>query len=160
MQNDATDQLMVVVDKLMRGSIRMKMGTGRPYGLRPLEMQALEALYCAQKKEEEVTPSILSGTMEIHSPILSPILTSLEQGGYLIRRNDREDRRRINLSLTSKGTKTAAAFVAHKSESARRMADYFGEEDTLELIRLAQKLNGFLAEQYAPPSMRGKGAKQ
>ena len=67
------------------------------------------------------------------------ILKKLEERGFLVREKDPEDQRKVKLSLTPLGERIAGELSRKMLETNRRVIDFFGQEDTEELIGLLSK---------------------
>jgi DNA-binding MarR family transcriptional regulator len=79
-------------------------------------------------------------------PALSQMLGTLEKKGYLTRDINKENRRRIVLSLTEKGT----ALVGHIEKQMETMLSEiiarFGEENTAQLITLINQFTDIIED--------------
>lgn len=77
----------------------------------------------------------------------SRLLRSTEKKGYTARTHDDKDRRVVRITLTEK---CRDMLSSHKSDFERRMSralDKLGKKDTLEFIRLSDKLINILQEE-------------
>ena len=145
MSQATEQQLHRALEALLHQNTRLRLACGRPYGLRSLEILALEALFSLDD-QAEMTPSCISAWMKIQNPVLSPVLAELEKKGYLQSRRDDRDRRRRLLSLTQKGREVARDFYDRKQADCRDMTAFLGEADAAELARLLGRLAQYQEE--------------
>ena len=80
-------------------------------------------------------------------PALSRILKSLEQKGLVIRENDRENRRNIQVRLTQQGERAREDAHENMKAFAQKTAERVGEDRILKLIELENHLADVLQEQ-------------
>jgi len=158
MPTELEQELGEAIGKLLQGSMRVRMMSGRPYGLRGLEATALETLLKLEQTSDPrgVSPSRISGDMGVQGPVLSPVLTSLEERGYIQRRTDENDRRCSCVSLTDQGREVGQRFAHHKEETNHALAQYLGEHDSRELTRLLGKLAIFVEQRREAMEHCGK----
>jgi len=139
------EQLDRALEEVAHRSMRHRLTRGRPFGLRSLEALALEVLLKEeQQKNFEITPSRLSTGMEVQSPVLSPVLTSLEKLGHISCRRDENDRRSRLISLTKQGREVAGRFAAEKKKKCSEMVAFLGEQDAREFARLLHRLTEYM----------------
>ena len=78
---------------------------------------------------------------------ITPVINSLEEREFIIRKNSPADRRIVLVELTEKGH----AFFDKKQEifyrKAVQLCDYLGEKDSKEFIRLFKKASAFMMTQ-------------
>ena len=86
-----------------------------------------------------VTGSELAEKAGISTPRMTAIVSSLEKKGYIVREVDGGDRRRIHIQLTQKGAKQANDLYREALEHTTDFMKYLGEEDTRNLLRIAEK---------------------
>ncbi len=143
-------RLAEAMEKLKKQSIRLGDLDNRKYDLTMLEAKAIQSLYemdnVKGEERKPITPSRLSRHMGMQAPIISPILTTLEQKGKIIRRPDPDDRRSVRIQLTDSGRDTACKSIHHRQVLLHNFADFLGDEDMGELIRIISKIEQFLAE--------------
>lgn len=91
-------------------------------------------------REKPSCPSELSRSMGVSSARVAALLKHLEQKGWIMRSADREDERRVNVSLTEAGCEL---INARRGEAIARVAaalSSLGEDDAREYVRLQQKM--------------------
>ncbi|MDR0852897.1 MAG: MarR family transcriptional regulator [Clostridiales Family XIII bacterium] len=76
----------------------------------------------------------------VSKPAISQMLGKLEKKGYVTRETDKENRRKVNVSLTKRGEAVLDTAQEEMNEMVNNLISSFGEDDTLELIRLVNKL--------------------
>ena len=92
------------------------------------------------RKSSYVLPSEVSNEMCISSARMAAILNALENKGLVIRQIDREDRRRILVSLTRSGEAAARELSQKALNSAVHMLEMLGERDANEFVRIMGRL--------------------
>ena len=97
------------------------------------------------RRGEDALPSELSSEMEVSTARVAAALNSLEEKILIHRRIDKEDRRRIRITLTEEGRDASLKYQQVVSGDASKLLELLGEEDARELIRIATKLNRLLA---------------
>ena len=90
--------------------------------------------------EDNVIPSEISEVMSISAARIAATLNSLENKGYITRKIDVNDRRRILIGLTSKGREQSEKYRKMIVEIAEKMLRLLGEHDAKEYIRITGKL--------------------
>ncbi len=89
---------------------------------------------------ESVIPSQLAAAMHASSARVAMALKSLEAKGYVTRRIDASDRRKVNVFLTPQGYEL---IKDHKEEMQNKMkliVSELGEKDTREYIRIVERM--------------------
>ena len=86
-----------------------------------------------------VTGSELAEKAEISTPRITAIINNLEKKEYVVRETDAKDRRRIHIRLTKLGEKQANDLYQEALEHTTDFMKYLGEEDTRNLLRIAEK---------------------
>lgn len=110
----------------------------RPEGLTPLQCEILEYIYFEQNK----TISDIAHCLKLSLPNCSREIKKLEQGGYIKKVQDTEDRRKSYISLDENGLKfTEVTFERLKVRIFNKLGDISEEElkANLEAIRLLEK---------------------
>lgn len=97
---------------------------------------------------DSVLPSEISNIMGISTARIAATLNSLEKKGWITRRIDTDDRRRILVDLTSEGKAHAEQHHRHMMENTIKLLSMLGEEDAREYVRLSRKLAEKVAAQY------------
>lgn len=96
------------------------------------------------KWDKYVLPSEIGEKMNISSARVATILNALENKGLITREIDKNDRRKILVSLTEKGAKQAKNHNQTIVNLAAKMLKFLGENDAKELIRITHRLVDFM----------------
>ena len=84
-------------------------------------------------------PSEIAKKLKFSRARMSHILESLESKGYIQRRTDSNDRRRVLVSITEEGRDFAAKKNAESVASLSKQLSALGEHDAQELVRILNK---------------------
>lgn len=95
----------------------------------------------------EIKPSQISALMGLQQPSITPSLRSLEERGYVRRRNSDQDRREVYFSVTEKTREMAAEERRRTAQMFAGLAEYLGEEDTRKLMEIMERVSGYLDQQ-------------
>lgn len=87
-----------------------------------------------------ITPTELSGAMEVTKPAISKMLNVLEDKGYIERRQDSKDRRAVYVTLTEKGQEARDESTKIMKTAVDRIIEEMGAEATDRLIESLQDL--------------------
>ena len=90
--------------------------------------------------EDYVIPSAISSEMDISAARIAVTLNCLESKGYITRRIDDNDRRRILIGLTPEGKEQAEKYKDMILKTAEKMLSSLGERDAMEYIRITGRL--------------------
>jgi len=97
-------------------------------------------LFFVSQHKENVTPSDISNAMGITSARIAATLNGLENKGFIERRIDVEDRRRILINLTDAGKEQVKQHYETVMKTTKNMLKYLGEEDSKNFIRIMKLL--------------------
>lgn len=97
-------------------------------------------------KDGIVSLSDLRNSIKLAPSTLTPIITSLENDGYIVRNIDKEDRRNIYLHLSQKGVEYTRKINSDIENIAKDYIDFIGEEDSEQLIKIILKSMDFFKE--------------
>lgn len=93
-----------------------------------------------------VTPSDIARKTNVTLAAITHHLNSLEEKGYIIRKEAKEDRRVSFICLSKKGKKLIDGSKSkHKSEMVK-LVEYLGENDSKKLIELIEKITKYLEQ--------------
>lgn len=87
----------------------------------------------------DVIPSKIAKKLGLSRARMSHILDALETKGYLMRRTDPSDRRRVLVSITESGRDYAAKKNAESVALLSNQLSSLGEHDAQELVRILNK---------------------
>lgn len=94
---------------------------------------------------ETSCPSELSRRMGVSSARIAALLKHLEQKGFILRRADEHDERRVNVSLTDAGRELIRERRRRAIDRVAAALRSLGEDDAREYVRLQQKMLDALA---------------
>ncbi len=95
------------------GTFKMRL---LPYGLTPMQALVLHALY----EEENLSAGELGRRLALDSATLSGVLDRMTEGGWIIK-NQKEDRRVLNISLADKSRRCREKFLRETEELNQEM---------------------------------------
>lgn len=98
------------------------------------------ALLVLSRNEEGLTPTELMSLMGITPGRTSNLLKQLERKGLVIRTRDIANMRSVLVRATPAGTQRAKDAYAHVKNNLRARFVALGYDDTVELVRIAEKL--------------------
>ena len=88
----------------------------------------------------DVLPGDICGGMNVSSARIAQTLNNIEKKGWITRRIDTNDRRRIIISLTPEGKNAAETHYQEVLRVAVNMLDMLGERDATEYVRIMGRL--------------------
>lgn len=97
-------------------------------------------LFYISKNKGNIVPSDISNEMGISSARIAATLNSLEGKGFITRRIDGEDRRRILINLTDTGREQVNKQYKLIMGITTNMLKNLGDEDAVEFVRIMKKL--------------------
>lgn len=105
-----------------------------PFGLTEFLQGEMKVLSYIAIAEHELLPGRLSSALEMTAGRIAGILRSLEKKGYITRRTDIADRRRVLVSITEQGRE----YINSSSEKLEQRLDMLvaemGSENTVRVI--------------------------
>lgn len=93
--------------------------------------------------ENGLTPGILSEITALGTGRIANILKTMEEKGYIIRKKDEKDKRKVYVYVTEKGKAWHEENKRKLDEEVKNLLNYIGKEDSLELIRILNKIVDF-----------------
>ncbi len=90
--------------------------------------------------EGNVIPSEISNELAVSTARVAATLNSLESKGWISRRIDVSDRRRILVELTTQGKEQVEKHHQMMMDIATNMLSYLGEHDAKEYVRIMGRL--------------------
>jgi DNA-binding MarR family transcriptional regulator len=91
-------------------------------------------------RQEDVLPSELSTAMNTSTARVAMALKSLEQKGFIRRRIDSGDRRKVIVSITEQGNALVICERKDMHDRMVRIIGELGEEDTRDYMRLIDRI--------------------
>ena len=96
----------------------------------------------------ETQPGEISDATGVSPARVAMTLNSLEAKGYVTRRIDPSDRRKILVSITAEGRKSAEENFKRTKEMFAEMLRLLGEKDAAELVRITGRVAELRAEDF------------
>jgi DNA-binding MarR family transcriptional regulator len=129
---NAAKKLIVYSRSLAKGSLNTVQG---------LALGETPVLHYLSTKDKDATtsPSELASQLGYTRARMTRILDSLEVKGYIMRRQDDSDRRRIIVQATEAGRTFSGEKDSEVVSAVEALINDLGEHDTQELIRILQK---------------------
>ncbi|NLY72748.1 MAG: MarR family transcriptional regulator [Tissierellia bacterium] len=106
-----------------------------------LQGEIFTLLYVRNRKGS-VLPSEISEEMSVSTARVASILNNLENKGLINRQIDKEDRRRILVTLTDEGRGQADYHYEKVISLTARVLELIGEEDAKDFVRITSKIVG------------------
>lgn len=99
------------------------------------------ASYNDTSKKTPLLPSDISKTLNMTNPRVSKILNNLESKGFIKREFSTMDRRKVYIHITNDGLNYVENISLKTQESFNAIIQKIGESDTIELIRILNKIS-------------------
>lgn len=97
--------------------------------------------------QDNVSAGKLTEQLHVVPGRMTDILKGLENKGFISRRRNKEDRRKVNVCITEKGREEAREMRSYISKEYQGMFKILGKKDTEELIRLLKIVLAYPGEQ-------------
>lgn len=150
MQEEQKEKLLKLTEQIHKFHTAIKREYVKGYGQ---EKSAENTLIVYLHKKEATTqskkgvsPSILSKDLELSLVRISHLIRSLENKGYLVREEDKKDRRKCQLYLTKQGQACYEEIRAKEQDEISKILDYLGEEDALKWLDIMKKISRYKKE--------------
>lgn len=131
MENELSKELINVIVNIKQVLVKKNFS-------RPLVGEG-QILICLIEKNG-LTPGTLSDISELGSGRVANILKSMEEKGYIVRKKDDNDKRKVLVYITDEGKKWHEENKRRVEEEVDSVLKYIGEQDTKELIRILNKV--------------------
>lgn len=150
MEKQITTEFLQAVSGLMksahqlRPNQKMHMGEFKMLGMIHKIMEER-----AENKVDEIGIKVseLSQMQHATRPATTKMLNTLEEKGYIERITDKKDRRVVYVRLSDGGNTMIKDALETMHALAEKLIDKMGKEDSLELVRLLNKLNVIFSEE-------------
>lgn len=126
----AARKLIVFSQGLAKGSL----GTARS-----LAVGEAPVLQYLSDKGEEMNPSVLADTLGYTRPRMTRIIDSLVSKGFVERKNDESDRRKVLVKATAAGVEHARSQGESSVEAVASQLSALGEDSARELLNVLEK---------------------
>lgn len=127
---EAARKLIVYSQGLAKGSLSTA---------RSLAVGEAPVLQYLSDKGEEMNPSALADQLGYTRPRMTRILDSLVSKGYVSRRNDEKDRRKVLVSATPAGIEHAKQQGDNSVEAVAKQLSALGSTNAAELVSVLEK---------------------
>ena len=87
------------------------------------------------------TMSDIAAAMSVAPPTLTRIVDKLVDGGFVVRRVDAMDRRRVLAYLSSKGKTKVRKLARQEASLKTALADEFGDDTAVQLLRTLARVS-------------------
>ena len=114
------------------------------------EYMALSAIACAQEAHPDspgVYVSALAEELMVSVSMVSKMLKTLEEKGWIVRTVDPNSRRNTFVSLSSEGARLYQEEAARTAAATRRIVARMGEEPMARFLKDAEKLADCIAQE-------------
>ncbi len=105
-------------------------------------------LFFLSAHKDSAIPSEIGREMGISSARIAAALNSLEEKGFITRRIDTDDRRKILVDLTESGRAEVEKQKREVKTAAANTLRYLGEHDARELIRIMKRLSEVTPDKF------------
>lgn len=131
--SDLAYEVMAKTGRMMKSSFWPKKASAFLHG----EMFILNFLVHVQ---DDVLPSELAAAMNTSTARVAMALKSLEAKGFIQRRVDREDRRKVIVSVTDHGNELVLSERKDMHDNMVKILSELGEADTREYMRIIERI--------------------
>ena len=100
-------------------------------------------LICELKNGQPVTISEIANKIGVTLAAVTHQINTLEKQGLIKRLSDSDDRRFVIIELTKKGNLQVIKLKKEFAKKTQILAEFLGEKDTKDLIRLVKKMSEF-----------------
>jgi DNA-binding MarR family transcriptional regulator len=131
--SELASEVMIKTGRMMKSSFWPKKANAFLHG----EMFILNYLI---NEQSDTLPSELSAAMNTSTARVAMALKSLETKGFIRRRIDKDDRRKVIVSITEEGRRLVLSERREMRDRMARILRELGEEDTREYIRIIERI--------------------
>ena len=136
--------------KLIEAFIKIKKLHRTEGPIYDLKHSEIFVLFCIKKSKnsdsEGLKISEISTYMKVTNPTTTQVINGLEQKGYVKRCVDKEDKRVVRISLTSKGEEATTKAGNNLTNFFEGLTGYLGEEKSLMLTELINDVYKYFDE--------------
>jgi len=112
-------------------------------GLSQAETDILENVNRANRRGIALRVSDISLMLRVSSPTVTQHLNSLEERGYVLKTQSREDKRSVRISLTDKGTEALRSHFVRLEADFTEFVDHIGPDSSEEMIGLLMRAHEY-----------------
>ena len=115
-------------------------------GLSQVETDILENIARADRRGKTLRVSDISLMLRVSSPTVTQHLNSLEDRGYVLKTQSKEDKRSVHISLTEKGTEALTTHSVRLEGDFVEFIDFIGKDASEDMINLLTRANEFFTK--------------
>ena len=130
-----------MIEKMQEISLFSRMIIHRATKEYEIPAQHLDLLSQLITHEEGLTPMCLSKIMGVNKTIISRVIDSLNQGGYVVKTKDPRDKRSYFVSITELGREIVDKIYEYYLSPIYELRSKLGDEDFFELMSCIEKAN-------------------
>lgn len=145
------EQAQVNLEELIAHQWRQ--GPGARWARRDLSIAQMHLLMVLQE-HGPATVGRLAETLGISPPSVSSALDRLEEHGLAVRRRDREDRRVVHATLSSRGRSAAEEACGFRRQKVRQLLSQFDESELKALLMVLGAVQRGIAVSARHPAAR------
>ena len=117
--------LLDLIYRLKAGCIASEMRIMKETGLSPAEYNGIAAV----NPGETITGSVLSRKMALSPSRASRVIDKMVKNGYLVRRNNTDDRRKCTISLAKRGINIKKKIDKLKTDCDKRIREQLSQKE-------------------------------
>jgi len=149
MAEQTTDSLSNRLIKAFMKFSRTRWHNAPANGLSQVETDILENIMRANRKGKVLRVSDISLMLRVSSPTVTQHLNSLEDQGYVLRTQSKEDKRSVQITLTEKGTEALRSHFVRLEGDFVEFIEYIGQGKAEEMVGLLMRANEFFTKKSA-----------
>jgi len=120
-------------------------------GLSQVETDILENILRAGRRGKTPRVSDISLMLRVSSPTITQHLNSLEDRGYVLRTQSKEDKRSVQITLTDKGTEALNSHYVRLEADFVEFIEFIGQGSSEEMVTLLMKAHEFFTKKSMSP---------
>lgn len=94
-------------------------------------------------KNKSINPKDVMEKISIKPQALANLLTNLENQGYIYRKINKNDKRKMDITITQKGVELKETCYKEEIKKMKDLIEFLGEEDSKKLIYLLERVSNF-----------------
>lgn len=130
---------LILADELMKSSFKKKSPFSTPEDISRGEVGIMIFL---TTERNNVLAGDLAQELSLSSGRIAIALKSLESKGFIARRIDENDKRKVIVSVTENGKKFAEKGRLRYLEDTQKLLRFLGEDDAKSFVRIIKKIAG------------------
>jgi DNA-binding MarR family transcriptional regulator len=146
MAQQETDNPESISNRLMKAFFkfnRTRWHNAPASGLSQVETDILENVARAERHGKALRVADISLMLRVSSPTVTQHLNSLEERGYVLKTQSKEDKRNVWITLTDKGTEALSSHYIRLGQDFGEFVDHIGPDASEEMIDLIMRSNEF-----------------